>query len=65
MFASKRDGIVKFQWQPLAAVELPNSSEVTLKWNTAVLEQARIDKNSVSQEFESAAKGGANIQWSS
>ena len=62
-FVAKRQGVVKVDWVPVAAIAVPNPEQIIHKWNPEGLEKLGLDKSKVEAAFKSGADG--RVVWAS
>ncbi len=60
----RQEGIVKYEWQELACINLPNPTTVELLWNPEVAKSIGEKKEVIIKAFEEGGKGTVDIQWS-
>jgi len=65
VYTNRETGIVSFQWQDLAKVDLKSATEVALVWNTEVLKDSGFDTKAISKAFDQFTRGKSNVTWTS
>ena len=61
VYVLRSEGIVKYQWQPLLCVVLPNPTTVQLQWNAATVDSLGGIKDEITKQFNEGARAG--VQW--
>ena len=61
VFVAKRQGVVKVDWVPIAAIAIPAQDRILHKWNVEGLQRLGLDKDKIEAALKNGADGG--VVW--